>query len=115
MIAHVVLFRPKAELPADARAAFVKALDDALNNIPLIKRAHVGRRVAMGRQYDAMNSVDFPFVAILEFDSRGDLLAYLEHPAHQTLGAQFYATSASALAYDFDMLEPARTGELLTS
>ena len=113
MIAHVVLFRPKSTLTDDQRAAFVRALDDALNNIPLIKRASIGRRRVMGRQYDAMNSVDFPFIAILEFESTEDLLAYLAHPAHEALGMQFYTTSDAALAYDFELLAPSQTAALL--
>jgi hypothetical protein len=113
VIAHLVLFRPKPTLSEDQRAAFVRALDTALNDIPLIKRAHVGRRLVMGRQYDESNVVEFPFCAVLEFENRADLLAYLEHPAHQELGTQFYVTSDAALAYDFEMLGPSRTGELL--
>ena len=113
MIAHVVLFRPKSTLTEDQRAAFVRALDDALRDIPLIKRASIGRRKVMGRQYDAMNAVEFPFVAILEFDSTADLLAYLAHPAHDALGLQFYTASEAALAYDFDVVAPSQTSTLL--
>jgi len=114
VIAHLVLFRPKPTLSEDQRAAFVHALDTALNDIPLIKRAHVGRRLVMGRQYDAMNAQEFPFCAVLEFENRDSLLAYLEHPAHQELGTQFYVTSEAALAYDFEMLGPSQTGELIS-
>lgn len=113
MIAHVVLFRPKSTLTDEQRSAFVRALDDALNNIPLIARASIGRRTMMGRHYDAMNAVEFPFVAMLEFDSRADLLAYLAHPAHEALGQQFYTTAEAALAYDFELLAPSETGKLL--
>jgi hypothetical protein len=113
VIAHVVLFRPKSTLSDDQRAAFVRALDDALNNIPLIKRASIGRRKVMGRQYDAANAVEFPYIAILEFDSTADLLAYLAHAAHEALGMQFYTTSESALAYDFELLDPSRARELI--
>jgi hypothetical protein len=107
MIAHVVLFRPKTELSSDDRRAFVAALEHALTNIPLIKHARVGRRVHLGRQYDRQNTHDFPFVAILEFDSEADLRAYLEHPAHVMLGAQFYTTSDAAMVLDFQLLEGA--------
>lgn len=105
MIAHVVLFRPKAGLTDDQRRAFVAALEHALLNIPLIRRARVGRRLTMGRLYDEQNTQDYPFVAILEFDSESDLRAYLEHPAHQMLGAQFYVTFEAALVFDYELLE----------
>ena len=113
MIAHLGLFRPRPTLLGTERTAFIGALDAALKEIPQITRATIGRRVVMGRQYDAMNTVEFPFVAVLEFDSRADLIAYLDHPAHEKLGMQFYATSEAALAYDFDLLDPTRTAELL--
>jgi hypothetical protein len=113
MIAHVVLFRPKADLGEDQRRTFVTALEHALVNIPLIKRAHVGRRLTVGRLYDEQNTHDFPFVAILEFESEKDLRAYLEHPAHQMLGAQFYVTADAALVFDYELLEGLQVRDLL--
>jgi hypothetical protein len=113
VIAHVVLFRPRPTLSETERADFVAALDAALAGIPQIKRTTIGRRVVLGRQYDAMNAVEFPYVAILEFESKDDLVAYLDHPAHARLGLQFYTASEAAVAYDFDVLDPSRTSELL--
>lgn len=113
MIAHVVLFRPKKELADDQRRAFAAALEHALLNIPLITRARVGRRVTLGRLYDQLNTQDFPFVAILEFESEADLREYLEHPAHQMLGSQFYLTSDAAQVFDFELLEGLQVRELL--
>jgi hypothetical protein len=113
MICHVVLFRPKTALSSDERRAFVAALEHALTNIPLIKQARVGRRVTLGRQYDQQNAQDFPYAAIIEFDSEADLRAYLEHPAHQMLGAQFYTTSDAAMVFDFQLLEGAEIRNLV--
>ena len=114
MIAHVVLFRPKADLTDEQRRTLVQALEDALVGIPAIKRARVGRRHRLGRFYDAQNAQDFPFAAILEFDNEADLVAYLDHPAHRTLGEQFYLTADGALAFDFELLEGTRASELLS-
>lgn len=113
MIAHIVLFRPKADLTADQRRAFVTALEHAFGSIPLIKRARVGRRLVMGRQYDQQNTHDFPFVAVLEFDSEAGLRGYLEHPAHEMLGAQFYVTSDAAFVFDYELLEGRQVRDLL--
>lgn len=113
MIAHVVLFRPKTSLSDEQRAGFVEALENALTRIPSIARAQIGRRMTLGRLYDAQNSLEYPFAAILEFRSTDDLLAYLDHPAHGALGEQFYTTSESALALDFEILEAGQTRELL--
>ena len=84
----------------------------ALNNIPLIKRATIGRRIVMGRQYDDQNAAEFPFVAILEFELDGRSARVSRAPAHEALGMQFYTTSEAALAYDFELLAPAQTGEV---
>lgn len=105
MIAHVVLFRPKSDLTSDQRRAFVAALEHAFTSIPLIKQARVGRRVSLGQEYERLNSHEFPFAAILEFATIDDLRAYLEHPAHEMLGAQFYITSEAAMVFDFELLE----------
>jgi Stress responsive A/B Barrel Domain len=113
MIAHVVLFRPKPDLTAHARATFIDALEQALNGIPLIRRARVGRRVLLGRAYDAQSSDEYQFAAMLEFENEADLREYLEHPAHQSLGEQFYSASEAAMAFDFELMEGTRARELL--
>ena len=113
MIAHVVLFKPKPSLSADERDTLVAALEHALTNIPLIKRAHVGRRITIGRPYENENAQQFPYAAILEFESEHALQEYLNHPAHQRLGEQFYYTSESALVLDFALIEGGKARELL--
>jgi hypothetical protein len=115
VIAHVVLFRPKSALSEAERAAFVRALEHAMAGIPSIARAQVGRRLTLGRLYDAPDAQSYPFAAILEFHSREDLVAYLDHPAHRALGEQFYTAAEAALAIDFEILEPGETASLLTS
>lgn len=104
MVAHVVLFRPKNDLTIDQRSAFLIAIEHAFTNIPLIKRARIGKRITLGRQYDHMNAQNFPYAAMLEFETETDLRLYLEHPAHEMLGAQFYVTSEAALVFDFELL-----------
>ena len=51
-------------------------------------------------------------MAILEFESEVDLRSYLDHPAHDWLGQQFYVSSEAALAIDFALLEGTRVREL---
>lgn len=114
MIAHVVLFRPKATLSAAERATLVNALEHALTRIASIKRARIGRRVMLGRQYDQHNAEHYPFAAILEFDNEANLRAYLDHPAHTTLGEQFYLTAESALVFDYDLMDGDRAEDLLS-
>ena len=112
MIAHVVLFRPKTQLSAGQREAFVAAFEHALANIASIKRARVGRRITVGRDYDQQNVEQYPLAAILEFESEPDLRAYLDHPAHRALGEQFYLNAEAALVFDYELLEGDRVAGL---
>jgi hypothetical protein len=109
MVAHLVLFKPKPTLTGEEREAFMTALEHALTNIPLIKSARVGRRVQMDRPYDRLNAMEFPYAAVLEFENEADLRAYLEHPAHAMLGAQFYRAAEAAMAFDYEWVS---VGEL---
>lgn len=105
MIAHVVLFTPRASLTAPERDHLILALERACLDIPQIRRVRIGRRRRLGYAYDAMSPIDFQFAAILEFDSEDDLRAYLDHPAHGDLGQWFTTTAAAAIAHDFDIVE----------
>lgn len=104
MIAHVVLFKPKAGLSDEDRARLLDAMRDAHASIPQIRRFIVGARVKNGSPYEA-GARDFPFVAQFEFDSTADLAAYLAHPAHARLALGFYEMSDAAEAYDFEIAE----------
>ena len=103
MILHVVLFRPKRELNADARRGLAKAFADAIDGIGSIKRARIGRRRTHGRPYEQLMREDYTHAAILEFDDLAGLKAYLEHPAHDDLGSRFFDCFEQALMYDYDV------------
>lgn len=105
MTAHVVLFRPRGDLAPEARQALVAAFERALGEIPAIRRARVGRRFMLGRPYEALMPTDYPYIAILEFDDRTALTAYLDHPAHAQLAARFFAAFEEALIYDFELTD----------
>lgn len=105
MIAHVVLFRPRSDLADAGRVALIAAFEAALGGIPSIRRARVGRRLVLGRPYEALTRADYPYIVILEFDDRAALAAYLEHPAHEQLAVRFFAAFEEALIYDFELAE----------
>jgi len=107
MIAHVVLFEPRGDLSEEARRDLVGALTRALADIPSIHRSRIGTRVLHGRPYESLMRVNYGYAAILEFEDVAGLEAYLEHPAHETLGAQFFAAFEEALMYDFELKEGA--------
>lgn len=102
MIQHVVLFEPKASLADADRAALVAALRRAVEGIPMIRRAVIGKRIRLGRPgYETQMAAHYEYSAILDFDSEAELRAYLDHPAHQELGTRLFTAAAAVLAYDF--------------
>jgi hypothetical protein len=105
VIAHVVLFQPRADLAPAEREAFAQSFAGAVAGIPQLRRARVGERKNLERFYDGLNARSFSHIAVLEFDSETDLRTYLEHPAHEELGRRFYETAEAALVFDFEMKE----------
>ncbi len=107
MIAHIVLFRPRGDLSPGERQGLVDAFAAALREIPSVRRARVGRRITHGRGYEQLMRGKYDFAAVLEFDDRAGLLAYLEHPVHQELGDRFFSALEEALMYDYELQEGA--------
>jgi hypothetical protein len=103
LIAHVVLFRLRPEVSIADRRALIDAWARALSDIPVIRRARVGRRVRIGRSYESLTRIDLPFAAVLEFDNVDALRAYLDHPAHEAIAARLFAAVADTLIYDFEI------------
>ncbi len=103
MILHVVLFRPRTGLRDEQRQSLAKAFANAIDNIPSVKRARIGRRRTHGRPYEQLMGEDYSHAAVLEFDDLAGLKAYLEHPAHNELGSRFFDCFEQALMYDFDV------------
>ena len=106
-VAHVVLFSPKAAVPAAQRDEFLRAFEAAIAAVPEVQRVRVGRRLVAERPYEALGA-PFEFIAILEFASAEGLRRYLEHPAHETLAHAFYLTLDRALAGDFALEDDVR-------
>ena len=105
MISHVVLFRPRPTLPGSEQAALIDALKHAIDGIPQIRQARVGRRVLLHRPgYETAMAEHFEYSAILDFDSEADLRAYLDHPSHSELGKLLFTSAEAVLAYDFEQV-----------
>src|SRR5688572_18196818 len=108
MIAHIVLFRPKASLSDDARRALIAALQQAVSGIPSIRRATIGKRVLLNRPgYETQMAEHYEYSAILEFENESALRAYLDHPSHVDLGRMLFTAADAVLAYDFAAVDPA--------
>ena len=114
MIAHVVLFRPKNAVADAARDAFVAAIVAARVATPSIRRFWVGRRLADEAPSYALPTADFPFAAVVEFDDRAGLVAYLQHPAHVALGQALHATVDAALVFDYEAADAAEAARIVS-
>ena len=107
MIAHVVLFRPRVDLSAEARQALATSFEAALTQIPVDSSRPCRQRIAVGRPYESLMEVDYSYTAIIEFDDRAGLIAYLDHPTHEQLASQFFGAFEEALMYDFELRDDA--------
>jgi len=106
MIVHAILFKPREDLDVKTRRDLLEALRHAAVGIPSVRRIRVGRRVRHGLPgYEQAMTQDFAFAVFVEVDDVAGLTAYLTHPAHAELGRHFTASSAAALAYDYDVVE----------
>ncbi len=103
MLFHVVLFRPRTDLGAADRASLVEALEAALQQVPSIRRFHVGRRVTHGAGYESAVPAPLDYAAIIEFDDLPALQAYLGHPAHVALGQRFMRSLEASAIFDYQM------------
>ena len=105
MLLHLVLFRPRPDLDDTGRQRLAGALSAAIQQIPSVRRARVGRRITHGRSYEQLMRVDYTHVAMLEFDDVSGLKEYLEHPSHDQLAARFFEAFEEALMYDYEVAD----------
>jgi len=114
MIAHVVLFQPRASLSEDQRREALAMLARSQAEISDIRRFRIGRRVRHHLPgYEQQMVQDYEFALILEFDDVESLARYLRAPAHGALGHLFKTATEAALAYDYEIVEPAAAATLL--
>ena len=91
MIAHVVLFEPKATITEADRETFLDAMRMAFKEIPTVTRSMVAKRQLIGAGYEAkLGDHTYSYVSVVEFEGVQALKAYLDHPLHQRLGQLFW-------------------------
>ena len=103
MISHVVLMKPRPDLTDTGRHAFIDALDRAIREIPGVRGVRVGKRITHGAGYEASAPDEADYLAVIDFDDLAGLQSYLQHPAHDELGARFGQSLSAAMVYDFEM------------
>ena len=103
MVTHLVLMKPRPDLPAADRDAFVDAFKRAARDIPDVRSVRIGRRVRHGAGYerDVLDAADY--LAAIDFDDVAGLQAYLRHPVHEELGRRFVTSLSAAVVYDFEV------------
>lgn len=103
MIAHVVLFEPKATITEQDREAFLDAMKVAFQEIPTVERSLVAKRRLIGAGYESkLGDQTYSYVSVVEFEDVEALRAYLEHPLHQRLGQLFWQNCDRTLIIDAD-------------
>ncbi len=111
VVSHVVLFTPRPDLSRDGRRALVDAFERAVRDIPTVRAVRVGRRVVHGAGYES-GAAPAEYLVAIDFDDLEGLRTYLQHPAHQELGARFGQSLDSGFVYDFEEIPIERIGKL---
>ena len=107
MIAHVVLFEPKASIPAAGRKEFLEEIRSVARNIPTIVQARIGTTISIGLMPETnRGQKTYRYAAIFEFATRGDLAAYFIHPVHDRLRAIFWDLCQATLIADVELFDP---------
>ena len=103
MVAHVVLFRPRADLPQDDALVLLDVFARAVRAIPAVRSARIGRRLRIGAQYEQLPQPDFPYLAVIEFADEAALQEYLNHPAHEEVATRFWSILEATQVFDYEL------------
>ena len=115
MIAHIILFAPRADLSPVQRDEILNAFTRATAAVPTVRNVRIGRRILHGLPgYEQSMRTDFEYAAIVEFDDVAGLEEYLRHPAHAAAGRHFSESAAASLAYDYALVPAAEAASLVS-
>jgi len=103
MVSHLVLLKPRRDLPPDDRRSLVDAFERAVLTIPDVRAARVGWRLTHGAGYEAATPDSFEYFVLIDFDDLAGLQRYLAHRAHDELGTRFGQSVSAALVFDFEV------------
>ena len=107
MIAHIVLFEPKPDLDPASLRSFARSVIEGLRSIPSIKRVRIGRSIAIDPGYQrVLGDKTYKYAAVLEFEDRGGLLAYLQHPQHGRIGREFWNSCDFTTIVEVEAIDP---------
>ena len=107
MIAHIVLFNPKAGISEEQLRAFDQSVVATCQAVPSVSRATIGKAVRIDPGYQrSMGDKTYRFAAVLEFLDPAGLIAYLTHPSHDVLGRAFWDVCESTTVVEVDWRPP---------
>jgi hypothetical protein len=107
VIAHIVLFEPKPELDPDRLRSFARSVIEGLRSIPSIRRARIGKAIFVDPGYQRVfGDKTYKYAAVLEFENRDGLVAYLRHPQHDRIGREFWNSCAFTTIVEVETMDP---------
>jgi hypothetical protein len=113
MIAHIVLFSPKAGLRDDQILAFGQSAHSAFSSIQSVGRASVGKRIDVNPGYArSFGDSAYEYAAIVEFADEAGLIHYLTHPLHHELGRMFWEVSERTVVLEVRLTDGKNTEAL---
>jgi hypothetical protein len=109
VIQHIVLFTPKASIPEHVRTEFAGLVRRTLSGSPHVTRFTIGARVDVDAGYQrSFGDATYDFAAVIEFESRDRLVAYLTDPDHLRLGEAFWQYSERCVVCEVEVSEQQR-------
>ncbi|HEU4763377.1 MAG TPA: Dabb family protein [Gemmatimonadales bacterium] len=97
MLHHTVLIRWKPETSPQAQCELAGKLLALKGVIPEIRSIHTGVNK------DPSTHKEWPFVLLVVVDDLAALKRYIDHPAHQAVGAELAAAREGRLAVDLEV------------
>lgn len=106
MFAHILMFTPKPDLSDEKKRSFARVFRRAVQEIPSVQRAVVGRSHVTAATYGTQLGLKtYEYAAVLEFDDKQGLVDYLNHDAHRELGKMFWDVCEETAIVDCDLRE----------
>jgi hypothetical protein len=109
MIAHVVLFNPKATAGRELLLSCAQLLERLAREVPGVIRASVGRTIEIDAGYPReFGATTYQNICVLEFEDKTSLVNYLNNPLHRELGRMFWELCDSAAILETEMVDARR-------
>jgi hypothetical protein len=102
VVTHLALIKPRPDLSEADRQGLIRAFERAIREIPTVRDVRIGRRIVHGAGYEQTAPDTADYLVVIDFDDLVGLQTYLQHPAHEELGARFDQSLSSAWVYDFE-------------